>query len=133
MEQVYKEIGRKPRDEERRSYHFKHLREMKDKANKKERLMKQYQQQLDDADDPFKSGRVVRYLAYFCGVVLVGLILAVAKDSSDSGVDVMGGRYTGRVAPPAARPPPGYPAGYAPRDAPRDAPVTRDSSSKKDQ
>ena len=65
MEQVYKEIGRKPRDEERRSYHFKHLREMKDKANKKERLMKQYQQQLDDvAHRPRARRRAPSQLAH---------------------------------------------------------------------
>jgi|MDSY01.1.fsa_nt_gb hypothetical protein len=108
MAQVYKEVGKRPRDEERRAWRFKHLREQRDKQNKIDKARKRMEEHIQDADDPFKSGLVVKYLAYFCGVMLVCLILFVAKDSAASGQDPFGTLSVTARPPPRARtgPPP---------------------------
>ena len=100
MARVEKEIGKRPRDEERRQWRFKTLRDELDKKKKIEQRKRDIEDTIKDSKDPFKSGRVVKYMAYFLSFILVALILYVAKDGK---IEKNGKPFVNLSAQPAPR------------------------------
>ena len=100
MARVEKEIGKRPRDEERRNWRFKTLRDELDKKKKIEQRKRDIEDMIEDSKDPFKSGRVVKYMAYFLSFILVVVILYVAKDGK---IEKNGESFVNLSAQPAPR------------------------------